>query len=165
MPGSDLEQLLTGRIAAEALKPTMDYSSMVPNEYPIRKALTMLHDVQFPVPSRVVMDDPKMSMNSRTVANRSGVQHLAHVNPAEEGLPVHVNASTETYGDARSGNPKALRELASVLAHEAQHQTGGPDEQAAYRRQIDALTALGAKNGEVNRVREIAAYVARIQGR
>jgi hypothetical protein len=47
----------------------------------------------------------------------------------------------------RCGDPAAVKKLASVLVHEEYHLLHGPDERAAYQRQLVALQELGLAPG------------------
>jgi len=57
---------------------------------------------------------------------------------------VYVLTDTVTYKNAKARQPDALKKLASIIAHEDTHISNGPDEAAAYARQLDVLRRLNA---------------------
>lgn len=160
---SKLAGLQDELVKRELIRPTMDYSSQVPDAYPIRKALSILHDAGGPAPSRVVLNDPKLSGNDLYQMRKSPRQSLAFVDPRETNGPVHVNAWTEVYERASKQKEDALRHLASILGHEAQHEITGRDENTAYDTQLRILQALRAKPSELQPVIDAKEHVARMK--
>lgn len=64
---------------------------------------------------------------------------------------IYVNAFTDTYQKARSGDDTARKELAGLLAHEYRH-IYGDDEPTAYQYQADRLKELDAPSSTIDKV-------------
>jgi hypothetical protein len=85
-----------------------------------------------PMPPIVLLDvrPPDVSVNAEAFVRR---------NPDT----IYLLTMTAVFTDARHGDRRALRKLASILAHEAWHLSHGPDERGAYEAQLVELLRLG----------------------
>lgn len=143
----------------KALLPvTMDYSSQVPENYGIRKALTMLHDVG-------VVGLPRVSVMSKPKGLWDPTVENAHVDRRQNDPVIYVNDVTSIFKNADKGKPDALAELASILAHENYHITHQPGELPAYDYQLDVLNKLRAPHKVVDRVQKARDYIAEVLGK
>lgn len=127
------------------------YSSLVPDEFAVRKSLSMLHDKG--------MDVPKVKLYKPRPTRARGQEAQAYVDTREENPAVNLNRNTQTYRDANNNNPEALMSLASQLAHENQHIQGGPSEGSAYDEQIKALKLFGARPDAIENAMRSRAHV------
>jgi hypothetical protein len=123
----------------EILKPTMNYSSQVPDDYAIRKALQLLHGIGLKGVST-----PRVtggSMNSKNGMIRG------YVLPNE---PYVFIPKSDTYNLAKRNNKEALKGLAGIIAHENTHLTAPNrlDESGPYDVQLDVLNKLDASAQE-----------------
>ena len=71
--------------------------------------------------------------------------------------------STPHFQDAQRGDADALRQIASVIAHEQWHVQHGADEKGAYEAQLMTLTYLGASSNLISVVRKSMSVVLAAQ--
>lgn len=142
------------------LRPTMDYSSRVPEEYAIRRALVMLHDLGEPTPERVRLGSWDPGLKGRFKPGYTTTH--AVVKPYGGEPAVVVNDTVKSFRQANRGDEAALKRIAAILAHETHHVRAGKPELPAYDKQIQVLRALGAGKRDTDQIREARGYVERL---
>lgn len=134
---------------------------------PVAAAVLQLHDVGVEGVPHVKLEGQHLSGDDRYAMQTSRVQTNAYVDPDETSRTVHLNAWTRLYERAQRGDRRALRQLASILAHEAYHAKNGASEAGAYDEQLRALRLLGGERDpvvkEILAAREYAVSRQRIQ--
>lgn len=146
-------QDLIQKALAEPIKPTMDYSSRVPDNYAVRKSLQMLKDIGIDGMPRIKMSP---GWNKKIQRANSPIA-LAWVLKGND--EVNVNDWTKEFEEANEGDPEALIQMAAALAHEKHHVDNGPDELSAYDRQLEVLNKLKAPKKLVDNVGRSRAYI------
>jgi hypothetical protein len=141
-------------LISQVLEPSVDYSSQVPDDFAIRKAIQILHEQGVRGLPRIRIN---VVQNPRRVAN---TQTRAFVRTGDP--TIYVNNHTDTYRRASKGDRRALIDFAGILAHEQQHVDHGEDEIGAYDRQIDVLAGLKAPKDTIEATIKARDYIQKM---
>jgi hypothetical protein len=137
------QELFDELMKREPIQPALDFSSQVPNDYAVRKALQMLHGIGVVgVSTPRVTGPPPGQFNGMTrgyVTRKDPYAFLVH---------------DGTYRRAMDGNEDSVKSIAGVLAHEDKHlkSSDRTDEYDPYQTQLGVLKRLKAPNHELHRV-------------